>query len=104
MVEVEKKSLAPVTDPAYQAKVAEARKIYKQRAANPKLIQKIDSNAVPEYTPKEYKGTLDSFDRFDVTVNIGTEFKAESGIQLSKLTDEQIADLAVLGEIEFMSK
>ncbi|KAJ1563875.1 hypothetical protein HK096_010605 [Nowakowskiella sp. JEL0078] len=96
MVTVEKKIIAPVTDPAYQGKVAEARKIYRQKTTNPKLIQKVDADAVPEYTPKEYKGTLDSFDRFNVTVNIGTEFKAESGIQLSKLTDEQIEDLAVL--------
>ncbi|KAJ1565641.1 hypothetical protein HK096_000932 [Nowakowskiella sp. JEL0078] len=85
-----------ISDVVYQSKLQEADKLSKARAVNPKLLSQLLIKHVPEYTPKKYKGTLDAYERFDVTVKIGTEFKKESGIQLSKLTDDQVQDLAVL--------
>ena len=40
--------------------------------------------------------SLEGFHRRDLTAAIGTEFLASSGIQLSKLTDTQVEDLALL--------
>ncbi|KAJ1568355.1 hypothetical protein HK096_006791, partial [Nowakowskiella sp. JEL0078] len=80
----------------YQAKFQEAKKASIAKTVNPKLIGKPLSSAVPEYTPATSNGSLDSFDKFNVTSKIGTEFKKESGIQLSKLTDEQVKELALL--------
>ncbi|KAI8803635.1 TfdA family taurine dioxygenase [Cladochytrium replicatum] len=45
------------------------------------------------YATKKYSGTLESFKKVDLTPVIGTEIR---GVQLSQLTDEQVADLAVL--------
>ncbi|KAI9032943.1 tfdA family taurine dioxygenase [Hyaloraphidium curvatum] len=42
------------------------------------------------------KSSLAAFRRRDLTAAIGTEFPAASGIQLSKLTDQQVQDLALL--------
>ncbi|KAJ1565369.1 hypothetical protein HK096_003175 [Nowakowskiella sp. JEL0078] len=95
MVEL-KSPVLSATDPAYQAKLQEAKKSFAAKSINPKLMGKPLSSAVPEYTPVKSNGSLDLFDKFDVTVKIGTEFKKESGIQLSKLTDEQVKELALL--------
>ncbi|KAJ1568354.1 hypothetical protein HK096_006790, partial [Nowakowskiella sp. JEL0078] len=95
MVEI-KPAVLSASDPVYQAKFQEAKKASIAKTVNPKLIGKPLSSAVPEYTPATSNGSLDSFDKFNVTSKIGTEFKKESGIQLSKLTDEQVKELALL--------
>ncbi|KAI9005698.1 hypothetical protein DFJ74DRAFT_691767 [Hyaloraphidium curvatum] len=42
------------------------------------------------------KSSLAAYHRVDATPAVGTEFPASSGIQLSKLTDQQVEDLALL--------
>jgi hypothetical protein len=55
-------------------------------------------------SPLKPAGSLNSFQKFDVTPVIGTEFK--EGVQLADLlsapnSDELIRDLAILGRLNF---
>ncbi|KAJ1565370.1 hypothetical protein HK096_003176 [Nowakowskiella sp. JEL0078] len=93
MVEIVK---SPPNDPEYQSRLQEAKKAALAKYINPKLLVKPKNDQNIEYVTKKSKGTLDGFESFNVTTQIGTEFKRESNIQLSKLTDEQIQDLAIL--------
>ncbi|KAI8807779.1 hypothetical protein BJ742DRAFT_757270 [Cladochytrium replicatum] len=45
------------------------------------------------YAPKQTSGSLDNYQKVDLTPVIGTEIK---GVQLSQLSDAQVADLALL--------
>jgi hypothetical protein len=61
------------------------------------------TNAAPRRQLRDY-GSLKKYEKFDVTTNIGTEFKP--GMQLSDIitapnSDDMINDLALLGTTNY---